>query len=78
MSHVNDMSYVNNMSYVNDIGYVTIKDSEYVKINSVNHLHLIFNKVSGYFEEINGNKYLTLVPTNESKEKKNCELKSEI
>ena len=24
--------------------------------------------VNGYFEEINGNKYLTLVPTNESKE----------
>ena len=51
------------------IGYVTIKDSEYVKINNVNPLYLIFNKVNGYFEEINGNKYLTLVPTNESKEK---------
>ena len=45
------------------------KDSKYVKINSVNPLYLIFNKVNGYFEEINGNKYLTLVPTNESKEK---------
>ena len=51
------------------MGYVTIKDSKYVKINSVNPLYLIFNKVNGYFEEINGNKYLTLVPTNESKEK---------
>ena len=50
-------------------GYVTIKDSKYLKINSVNHLYLIFNKVNGYFEEINGNKYLTPVPTNESKEK---------
>ena len=29
----------------------------------------IFNKMNGYFEEINRNKYLTLVPTNESKEK---------
>ena len=38
---------------------MTIKDSKY----------LIFNKVNGYFEETNGNKYLTLVPTNESKEK---------
>ena len=29
--------------------------------------------MNGYFEEINGNKYLTLVPTNESKEKiKKC------
>ena len=25
--------------------------------------------MNGYFEEINGNKYLTLVPANESKEK---------
>ena len=51
------------------IGYVAIKYSKYVKINSVNALYLIFNKVNGYFEEINRNKYLTLVPTDESKEK---------
>ena len=25
--------------------------------------------MNGYFEEINGNKYLTLIPTNEGKEK---------
>ena len=25
--------------------------------------------MNGYFEEVNGNKYLTLVPTNASKEK---------
>ena len=49
---------------------MTIKDSKYVKINSVNPLYLIFSKVNGYFEEINGNKYLTLVPTDEGKEKK--------
>ena len=48
---------------------MTIKDSKNVKINSVNLLYLIFNKVNGYFEETNGNKYLTLVSTNESKEK---------
>ena len=29
---------------------------------------LIFGKVNGYFEEINGNKYLMLVPINESRE----------
>ena len=46
--------------------YVTIK--EYVKIYSVYPLYLIFRYVNGCFEEINGNKYLTLVPTNESKE----------
>ena len=31
--------------------------------------YLIFGKVNGYFEEINEKKYLTRVPTNESKEK---------
>ena len=46
---------------------MTIKDSKYVKIYSVNLLYLIFNKINGYFQEINGNKYLTLVPINESK-----------
>ena len=48
-------------------GYVTIKNSKYVKINSVNPLYLIFIKVNRYFEKINKNKYLTLVPTNENK-----------
>ena len=47
---------------------MTIKNPKYVKINSVNPLYLIFGKVNGCFEEINRNKYLTLVPTNESKE----------
>ena len=51
------------------IGYVTIKHSKYVKTVSVNTLYLYFNKVNGHFEKINENKYLTLVPTNESKEK---------
>ena len=32
-------------------------------------MYLIFRNVNGYFEEINKSKYLTLVPTNESKEK---------
>ena len=40
----------------------------YIKIISVNPLCLIFNKVDGYFEVFNKDKYLTLVPTNESKE----------
>ena len=44
-----------------------MKDSKHVKINSVNSLYLIFGKVNGYFKEINGNKHLTLVPTNENK-----------
>ena len=40
------------------IGYVMIKDLKYVKINSVNPLCLIFNKVNGNLKEINKNKYL--------------------
>ena len=48
-----------------------VKDSKYVKINSVNPLYLIFSKINGYSEEINKNKYLALVPTNDSKEKIN-------
>ena len=61
-----EKSYKNILIYY--IGYVTIKDSKYVKNNSVNPLYLIFSKVNGYFEEINKNKYLTLDPTDESKE----------
>ena len=57
-----------------------VKDLRYVKSNSVNPLYLIINKINGYFEEINGNKYLTLVPTNESKEimKKYEELRNKM
>ena len=51
------------------IANVTIKHSKYLKINSVNPLYLMFNKMNGYFEIFNENKYLTLVPPNESKEK---------
>ena len=48
---------------------MTIKDLIYVKIYSANPFYLIFRNINGYFEEINKSKYLTLVPTNESKEK---------
>ena len=48
------------------IGYVT-RDSKYMTINGMNPLDLIIGKVNGYFKEINGNKYLTLVPANETK-----------
>ena len=33
------------------IGYITMKDSDYVKINSVNLLYLIIGEVDGYFEK---------------------------
>ena len=64
---IDEKSYKNIFIYY--IGYVMIKDSKYVKIYSVSPLYLIFHKVNGYFKEFNENKYLTLVPTNESKEK---------
>ena len=48
-----------------------IRNLKYVKINSINPLYFIFSKLNGYFEEINGNKYLTLIPTNETKKKNN-------
>ena len=50
------------------IVYVTTKDLRYVKSNSVNPLYLIIDKISGYIKESNGNKYLTLIPTAESKD----------
>ena len=43
-----------------------IKNLKCIKINSVNPLYLIFNRMNGYFEETNRNKCLTLVRTNES------------
>ena len=45
-----------------------MKDSDYVKINSVNSLYLIIDKVDECIEEKNRNKYLTLVSTNKNKE----------
>ena len=33
------------------IGYITVKDSYYVKINSVNLLYLIINEADGYIEK---------------------------
>ena len=45
-----------------------IKDLSYIKIYGANLLYLIINKINRYIDEINGNKYLTLVPTNESKD----------
>ena len=62
------------------IRYVTVKNSKYVKHNSVNPFHLIISKLNKYLDEINKNKYLTLVPTNESKKiiKKYEELWSKI
>ena len=64
---IDEKSFKNIVSYY--ITYVKIENSKWVKTNSVNHLYLILKKINGYFEEIYGNKYFTLVPTNERKEK---------
>ena len=42
------------------IGYITLKDSDYVKIKSINPLCLIIREVDRYIKEKNGNKYLIL------------------
>ena len=61
---------------------MTIKNLSYIKINGVNPLYFIIDKINGYIEESNGNKYLMLVPIDESKDTlknmKNYETKSEI
>ena len=61
------MVFIQEFILIYYIGYVTVK--EYIKTCSVNLLYFIFRHVNGYFEEINGSKYLALIPTNESKEK---------
>ena len=75
---MDEKSYKNILIYY--VGYVTMKNSKYVNINSVNPLYLIINKVNGYFEEINKNKYLTLAMRAKKKLKnmRNCGVKSEI
>ena len=45
-----------------------VKNLSYITVNRVNSLYLIINKVNEYNEESNGNKYLMLVPTDESKD----------
>ena len=64
---VDENSYKNIL--IHYIAYVTIKDSKQININNVNPLYVIFNKWNGHFEENNGDKYLTLVPTNENNRK---------
>ena len=50
------------------IGYITMKDFNYVKINSVNYFSLVIGKADGYIEENSGNKYLILVSIDKNKE----------
>ena len=50
-----------------NVGHITIKDSDYVKINSVNPLYFIIGEVDGYIEENNENKYLIFASTEKNK-----------
>ena len=59
-------SYKNTDIYY--IGYITVKDSNYVKINSINPLYLIISEVNGYIKEKNENKYIILDSTDKNKE----------
>ena len=61
----NEKSYRNCLIYY--IRYLTVKDLSYTTINNVNPLHLIINRLNACIEESNGNRYLTLVPIDESK-----------
>ena len=63
---IDECSYKNILFYY--IKYVTFKDFEYIKINSVNSLYHLINKINGYFESINENRYLTPVFSNKSNE----------
>ena len=62
---VDEKSYKNILIY--HIEFVIIKDFSYRTINSVNTLYLTINKMNGYIEDSNGNKYLTLISTDEGK-----------
>ena len=62
---------------------MTVKHLKCINVNSVNPFIPYFQQSEWYFEEVSGNKYLTLIRTNDSEEKKiknikNCGLKSEI
>ena len=49
------------------IGYITIKNSDHVKINSVNPLYITINEVDGSIAEKNGNIYSTFTFTDKNK-----------
>ena len=64
--NIDKMSHKNIDIYY--IGYITMKDSNYVEINSVNPLYLIIGETDGYREEKNGDKYSNLVSTDKKEE----------
>ena len=75
---IDKKSYKNKIIYY--IGYITIKNLSWVNINSFNSLYLIVDKVDGYIEENNRNKYLMLISIDKNKDtlKKYTELWDKI
>ena len=47
---------------------MTVSNVRYATTNNVNPLYAVIKKINGHNKESNGNKYLTLVPTDESKD----------
>ena len=43
-----------------------VQNLSYLKNDSLNPLYFIIDKIKGYTEEYSGNKYLTLVPTDDT------------
>lgn len=52
---------------------MTIKDLNYTKMNSLNPLYVIINKINGHIEKNNENEYLVLVPLMKVKTQKKYE-----
>ena len=65
MIKIDKKSYKNIGIYY--IGYITMKDSDNVKIISVNPLYLIIGELDGSIEENDGNKYLIFTSTDKNK-----------
>ena len=63
---IDKKSYENTDIYY--IGYITVKDHNYVKINSLNSFYLVISEVDGYIKEKNGNKYLVFDVANKNNE----------
>ena len=57
--------YEKSYKNIHYIWYMMVKNHSSVKINSVNPLYLIIDKINRFTKESNGNKHLMLVPTDQ-------------
>ena len=74
---INDLITINNLhpnkikidknQYKNTNWILDSQKIRYIKMNVVNLSYLIINKINEYIEKSDGNKYLMLVPIDESK-----------